>query len=110
MIKHLFERWFCSGYLILFGSKEEVAAIVTGKCPFVSWSRSRGCNVDVIPEEVVSLEMFNDLCKRLDALGIGDLVHDTLHHLHVAIGGQDAGLNETLSAEHFKMQVVSNAV
>jgi len=47
---------------------------------------------------------------RLNALRVRDLVQQALHHRHIPVRRQDAGLNETFFADRLKMQFESQAV
>lgn len=50
------------------------------------------------------------LRQRLDALSVGDLVQQTLHHGNVPIGRQVAGLDVSLFADYVETRFVSESL
>ena len=54
--------------------------------------------------------MRDHFCQWLNALCVSDLVQQTLHHRHIPVRGQDAGLDETLFADCLEMKFESQAV
>lgn len=101
---------FSHQYLSLLSSKEKAAPVRTRKGACVLLTRRRSGNVNVVPVEVMLLKMIDDFCLGLNSLGVGNLVHQSHHDVHIAVCRQDAGLNEALFTDYLKMQFVTDAV
>src|SRR6266496_1922099 len=91
-------------------TKEEVGSVATGESASIALTGGGRCQINIIPLKLTSLQMRDHFGQRLNALRVRDLVHQALHHRHIPVRRQDAGLDETFFADRLKMQFESQAV
>ena len=88
-------------------AKEKVGSVATGECASIVPSGSGRCQINIVPAEPTVLKMRDHFCQRLNALCVRDFVHEPLHHRHISVSRQDAGLDQAFFADYFEMKFES---